>query len=153
MNDVIKRAREMVEAKAPFLHLGRDANGIDCVGLLMYAYQYPQSDVPAYPRDPHKGAIDRELERIFGLPLQTAVVERGGLCTSPIDARQLREGDVVSMQYRGPSRHVGIIANHPTLPGELSLIHTDSMVERATEHRLDEMWINRIVKVYRWSAK
>lgn len=149
MNETVRRARELVALGVPFVHLGRDLNGLDCVGAMAYAFDYPIQDVPVYPRDPYRGQLDQHLEEVFGPPLQVAVVERGGRCIQPVDAAQLREGDVVSMQYRGPSRHVGLVANHPTIPGQLSLIHTDLTIGRVVEHRLDDTWLNRIVKVYR----
>lgn len=149
MNEAIRRARELVEAGVPFLHQGRDFNGIDCVGCLVYAFEHPENDVPDYPRDPYRGELDRQLARIFGPALQEAEVAKGGACLRRIDPFLLVEGDVVSMQYKGPTRHVGIIADHPAYPGHLSLIHTDSTVGRVTEHLLDDMWVDRIVKVYR----
>lgn len=152
MNRVIERARELVTAEVPFLHQGRDFNGIDCVGCLIYAFEHPLEDVPGYPRDPYRGELDRQLSRIFGEPLQEAQVAKGGECLCRVDASELLEGDIVSMQYRGPVRHVGIIANHPAYPDRLSLIHTDAMVGKVTEHLLDDMWVDRIVKVYRRSA-
>lgn len=152
MNKVIERARELVAAGVPFLHQGRDFNGIDCVGCLVYAFEHPLDDVPGYPRDPYRGELDRQLARIFGTALQEAEVTKGGECLRRINVDELREGDVVSMQYRGPVRHVGIIACHPIYPGHLSLIHTDAMVGKVTEHLLDDMWVDRIVKVYRRSA-
>lgn len=152
MNKVIERARELVTAEVPFLHQGRDFNGIDCVGCLVYAFEHPLEDVPGYPRDPYRGELDRQLMRVFGEPLQEAEVAKGGECLHRIDVSQLREADIVSMQYRGPVRHVGIIAEHPAYPGHLSLIHTDATVGKVTEHLLDEMWADRIVRVYRRSA-
>lgn len=149
MNRVIERARELVAARVPFLHQGRNFHGIDCVGCLVYAFEHPISDVPSYPRDPYRGELDRQLARIFGPAIQEAEVAKGGQCLRRVDPTQLRELDVVSMQYRGPSRHVGIIANHPFYPDHLSLIHTDSSVGQVTEHLLDDMWVDRIVKVYR----
>lgn len=149
MNEAIRRARELVTAEVPFVHLGRDFNGMDCVGALVYAFQHPVDDIPAYSRDPYRGQLDAHLERVFGTPLQVATADRGGNCAQPVDATLLQEADIVSVQYRGPSRHVGIIANHPAISGELSLIHTDLVVGKVVEHRLDDMWLRRIAKVYR----
>lgn len=140
----ISRMRELVDAKVPFLHQGRDHNGIDCVGALAYAFQY-DGPLPAYPRDPVNGELERNLRDIFGPP----VLERAGTLAPPLAAALLRPGDVVSMQYRGPVRHVALLAPHVAIAGQLSVIHTDAMLGRVTEHILDEKWLRRVMRVWR----
>lgn len=133
----VERARSLKDV--PFLHQGRDLNGIDCVGLLVYALEYDLDKVPAYPADPINGELENAMAAAFG-PAKM---------NKPIWPQDLREGDVAALQYRGPIRHVGIIANHPSIPNVLSLIHTDSSVGKVTEHILDAKWLRRIEKVWR----
>lgn len=143
---VIERARELVDAKVPFLHQGRDFSGIDCVGALVYAFQY-EGEIPAYPRDPVNGELEKSLEHVFGKPLM--VIDRFNPLTT---ANELQPKDIISIQYRGPIRHVAIVAEYPdqrNYPGARSMIHTDSNVEKVTEHILDRKWLRRIVKVWR----
>jgi cell wall-associated NlpC family hydrolase len=143
----IERMRELVAAKVPFVHQGRDFAGIDCVGALVYAFQY-DGPVPAYPQDPVNGELERELRRIFGAP----ALERASTVARPFTADLLRPGDVVSMQYAGPVRHVAMLAMHVdqrNCPGTLSCIHTDAMLGRVTEHILDAKWLRRIMRVWR----
>lgn len=131
----IERARELIGV--PYLHLGRDFNGIDCVGLLVYADEVDLGVVPAYPRDPVNGELEHNLNAYYGEPL----IDR----TPLLD--ELAPGDVVALQYKGPIRHVGLVGDHPA--GGVSLIHTDANLGRVTEHRLDAKWLRRIKKVYR----
>lgn len=133
---IAERARSLIDV--PFLHQGRDKNGMDCVGLLAYAIQYPFEQIPAYPRDPYNRELERAMTAAFGDPI---------LLKPSIE--DLREGDLAAMQYRGPIRHVGIVLNHPTIEGALSLIHTDAMTEKVIEHILDAKWLRRIEKVWR----
>lgn len=142
--NAIERLREMVDARTPFVHQGRDVSGTDCVGAVVYAFQY-EGEVPAYPQDPVNGELERELRRVFGQP----VVYRANLLDPPIDRAVLRPLDVLSFQYAGPVRHVGVVANHPALAGQLSLIHTNVMVGRVVEHILDDKWMRRAVGVWR----
>ena len=139
----VERMRELVAAKTPFVHQGRTVQGIDCVGALAYAFQY-QGEVPAYPEDPVNGELERELIRVFGQPQ----LYRASLLEHPVVIQDLRVGDVVSMQYRGPVRHVGLVGDYP-YPGELSLIHTDAILKKVTEHRFDQKWLRRVVGVWR----
>lgn len=143
--NAIERMRELAQARVPFVHQGRDFAGIDCVGAIVYAFQY-DGEVPAYPDQPVNGELELNLARVFGEPVRVHSREE------PITPDDLRPGDIVSMQYRGPSRHVALLALHPdqrNCPGALSVIHTDSMIERVTEHILDAKWVRRIVKVWR----
>lgn len=140
----VERMRELVTAKTPFVHQGRTVQGIDCVGALAYAFQY-QGEVPAYPEDPVNGELERELIRVFGQPQ----LYRASLLEHPVVIQDLRVGDVASMQYRGPARHVGLVGDYPYYEGQLSLIHTDAMLKKVTEHRLDHKWLRRIIGVWR----
>lgn len=139
----IGRMRELVEAKVPFVHQGRSFAGIDCVGALVYAFGY-DGPIPAYPEDPINGELERELERVFGLPHLEVHPLR------PLtDGSLLQPGDILSMQYRGPIRHVALVVPHVNIEGQLSVAHTDAMLGRVTEHILDVKWLRRIVKVWR----
>ena len=133
----VERARELVAAKVPFLHQGRDFNGIDCIGAVVYAHQYPLDKVPPYPKDPIDGRLSRELRRAFGAPVMV----------KPFDPVMLSDADVVLMQYKGPIRHAGLVARRPG--GGFNLIHTDSTLGYVTEHILDAKWLRRIEEVYR----
>lgn len=138
---IVARARSLLGT--PFIHQGRTASGIDCIGLLAYALDY-RGKMPAYPRDPVNGELERELERIFGPPVVTAD-RRNPLRTTA----GLQRCDILSIQYKGPIRHVAMVVEHVAIPNQLSIIHTDSNVERVTECILDQYWLNKIVKVWR----
>lgn len=140
----IERMRELVAAQVPFVHQGRDFNGIDCVGALAYAFQYTD-ELPAYSRDPINGELERGLRVVFGEPL----LERPSTLSPALDSALLRPGDIVSMQYLGPVRHVALLAQHVAIPGVLSVIHTDSMLGKVIEHILDAKWERRIMRVWR----
>lgn len=143
--NAVERMRELVEARVPFVHQGQSHAGLDCVGGLCYAIQYT-GPIPNYPRDPVNGELEREMRRLFGEP----VFYRTNLLFDPIvENDQLREGDVASMQYAGPVRHVGMIGNYLPVPGELSLLHTSASIGRVVEHILDAKWRRRIVGVWR----
>lgn len=125
----LERARSLLGV--PWRHQGRNPErGIDCAGLLIYAYEVDE-ETPDYGREPNRGLMEATLERFLGKPIH-----------DPIEA-----GDVVAMAYTGSIRHCGMIGDH--VDGGLSLIHTDSILGRVTEHRLDDKWLRRIKLVYR----
>lgn len=144
---VVQRARELAALKVPFVHQGRSLQGIDCVGALAYILEYEGDVKSDYPRDPVNGELETYITAAIGEPILE--VSRA----HPLrDGSLLQVGDILSMQYAGPIRHVGIVLpyiNQRDNPGGLSIVHTDSQVERVTEHILDFKWLRRVVKVWR----
>lgn len=117
----------------PFQHQGRTRHGLDCVGLVVLSAVMcgiATGDFTDYTRDPHHGLLESHLERVFGAPVA-----------------DIRPGDVVAIDYKGATRHVGIVAEYPG--GGLSLIHASHFTRCVTEHRIDDRWMKRIVGVYR----
>lgn len=129
----VGRARGLLDV--PWVHQGRNPSvGIDCVGLLILAFEADPADHPtAYSRSPHGGVIARQLRQHFGDPVP------GGP----------QVGDVVLMGFgvHGEARHVGVIGDY--VYGGLSIIHTDSIVGRVVEHPFDAKWQRRVREVYR----
>lgn len=143
-HNAIERLRHMVDLKVPWVHQGRSMSGADCVGAIALGFEY-DGELPAYPRDPVNGELEKGLRQVFGSP----VLYRHNLLDPIFENFQLRELDVVSCQYAGPVRHVAVVANHPTLASQLSLIHSNVTIGHIVEHRLDQKWMRRIVGVWR----
>jgi cell wall-associated NlpC family hydrolase len=125
----------------PFLHQGRDPRvGIDCVGLLVQSAKdcgwesLLAHDFTGYARNPAHGELERRLRDALGRP--------PACCPRP--------GDVVSIDFKGQTRHVAIVGVLPD--GRLSLIHTYNAPAKVIEHGLDEKWRKRITGIYRLEA-
>ena len=119
----------------PWVHQGRTRAGMDCVGLPVVSLAdsgYVVRDITTYGRNPHRGQLERHLQAAFGPPVPKA---------------EMAANDIVAIAFKVAIRHVGIIARYRD--GGLSLIHTDQMVGRVTEHRIDAAWLDRIKAVYR----
>lgn len=141
---IIERAHTLAAMRVPFVHQGRSLSGIDCVGGLAWIFEYTEDDIPSYPRDPVNGELERELEARLGPPIME--FNKLNPLSNPL---VLKPCDIVSMQYAGPIRHVGVVVPHLSIPRVLSLVHTDSQVGRTTEHIIDGKWLRRIMKVWR----
>lgn len=120
----------------PFRHQGRGPNGMDCVGLVIHVcdqFGIEYSDVQGYPRRPYVGLLESAFDEH---------VERGVLVR--VDLALMQTGDFLMMRFSEP-QHLAILA-------EENIIHSHMRVGKVCEHRLDDMWRNRIVRVYRLSG-
>lgn len=124
----------------PFLHQGRDLRiGIDCVGLLVLAardcelHSLAAHDFTEYQRNPSAQEFERRLRAALGEP--------ASCCPLP--------GDVVSIDFFGQTRHVGIVGEDS---GCLTLIHTYNRPAKVIEHGIDDRWRRRITGIYRVEA-
>jgi cell wall-associated NlpC family hydrolase len=117
-------------------HQGRTLHGLDCGGLVVSALRAngrTPHDPTGYPRRPYLHSLEATVQRNFGKPM-------------PADT-ELRDGDVVVMQCNESApNHVGIIGTHRDM---LTLIHAYAGDRAVVEMRLDDVWRNRIVEVYR----
>jgi len=128
----------------PFSHQGRNPSvAIDCVGLLVCAMRDlgmpTDADRPTYAKDPAFGVLEAQLAAAFGPPIY------GGIPPTEI----LQPGDVVAIDFKGETRHVGIVGEHAN---GLSLIHTNFSAQRVTVAHLNDKWRRRIRGVYRMGA-
>lgn len=125
----------------PFVHMGRSARGIDCVGLLYLVARDLGLDVidsPYYGRRPsHRSDVLRladYLERNFGPPVE----------------RPYAANDIVLMRLypKWPPSHVAIITPHRF---GLGMIHTYGEIKRVVHHRVDDHRHKQIVETYSWA--
>lgn len=136
MSDVIDNyinfARSMVGVK--WRHRGRKPWAVDCLGLVVMSLQSAGikcNDRDDYGREPWNEGLKEALKDHFGEPV-----------------KNWKPGDIALMQWDGlkePS-HVGFIADYKY--GGLSLIHSYSETG-VVEHRIDDVWLERIKEVYR----
>lgn len=117
----------------PFLHQGRTAGwGLDCAGVLVLAARsmgHTPDEPPAYARMPHDGLLESWVDR------QPFLVR--------IERAAMRAGDLLLMRFAAEPQHLALYAD-PTI------IHAYQGVGRVVEHRLDDKWRRRIVRVYRF---
>ncbi|MFA5170430.1 MAG: NlpC/P60 family protein [Sulfuriferula sp.] len=128
-DDIISAARECIGT--PFQHQGR-INGLalDCAGVIVcVASKFGLKSIqPAgYGRSPCNGMLEEAADMQPYLDRVTA----------------MQAGDVLMMRFTGEPQHVGIYT------GE-NIIHAYESVGKVVEHRLDEKWAARIVRIYRF---
>lgn len=133
-DEIIAAARSAIGT--PFRHQGRTVGrGLDCVGLPIYIADQlgvVYTDVIGYPRRPGGG----KLEATFDEHVERGILER-------VKVSEMRAGDFLMMRFSGQPQHVAV------LTAEGNIIHAYQQVGRVCEHRLDDVWRSRIVRVYR----
>lgn len=120
----------------PFVHAGRNMNGIDCVGLLIKTGQdvgmFEWDDVDYGPAvDPDR--LVREVE----------------MFCSPVDG-PIGKADVLLFNILGYPQHVGIVTEAGSVDCPASFIHAYQTVGKVVEHELDCSWLDRIARRYFW---
>lgn len=131
-DDIIRVARSALGV--PFRHQGRSLLGLDCVGLILYVADclgITCTDVEGYSRRPSGGL----LETAFDQHVSLGILMR-------VDPDAMQPGDFLMMRFEREPQHIAI------LTGE-NIIHSHLAVGKVCEHRLDDKWRSRIVRVYR----
>lgn len=127
--DIVAEARKHIGT--PFVHQGRlPGKALDCAGLVVtvaHSLGIEMMDAKGYGRSPN-GALEAVIAA------QT--------CVDQVPIAERQPGDVLTMRFAKEMQHVAICA------GE-TVIHSYEAVGKVCEHALDEMWVKRIVRVYR----
>ena len=132
---VIAEAREWLGTR--YLHRQRTKGRFcDCVGLVIGVARrfdlgdYTQTD---YEKSPDPRRMGRDLKANLN------IVERPGLP---------HLADILWLIVRHDPSHLAIVADYEY--GGLSIIHAHSTAGRVVEHRLDDRWMARIHRVFRY---
>lgn len=114
-------------------HQGRGRAGMDCAGLVVcvaHDLGLSEFDTRDYGRVPNGDTMRQVLrEHCIELP-----------------ANALAPGLVVLMRFDADPQHMGIVADY--VHGGFSIVHALAQQRRVVEHRLDQLWLNRIVALY-----
>ncbi len=123
-NYFVNHARTYLGTK--FRHQGRTKFGLDCAGLIV------------------KTCKDLGIDLIdtadYGRQPTGALVDYIKMNCNQID--EPRFGCLALMKFEKEPQHMGIIT-------DVGFLHTYSLIERVTEHRLDDKWRSRIIS-YWW---
>ena len=124
-DEIVHRARAL--AGAVFRPQGRDgATGLDCVGLVVCAFEIPTCEVPRdyRLRGRHRSKIESELSRYF----------------RRVKPHELRAGDVMLCAIADDQMHLAISCGK-------SFVHADARLRRIVETPGNPVW--PIIGVFR----
>lgn len=149
-NQVVTKADIIAYAETlmgvPYVHLGRSVeNGIDCIGLLRlvaHRFNLTDHDFTNYAPTADGKTLIRELDLAFGVD--------DGDPRRVIEEDEYEPGDVLVFYIRRRKNptHAGIFVRLED--GRPGLLHTYANVKKVTIHGMNDWWVKRIVKVYKW---
>lgn len=123
---------------SPWRHQGRTPEGIDCIGLVIEVAKKVMGwtfDIIDYPRQ----ASDETMLNLCGQYF------------SSVESTDLRPGDILVMGFDN-QRHAAIVGDYPA-EGEVSMIHAYAISRKVIEHRLDSLWMGRVIGCFRFPPK
>lgn len=119
----------------PFRHLGRDRQGVDCIGLLLAAARdcgFSEYDDVPYGRVVDPARLRREL---------------GRFCDERPAETDLQIGDVLLFRMAGNPQHVGIVVS---IAPDVRFLHAHEAQGKVIESRLFGGIEESLEAVYRW---
>lgn len=126
---MVSKAREYLSV--PYRHCGRDRNSVDCAGLILCAYKDAGVELPPVP------TYGRMVKPDFLLKMMNNRFKLiGGINNAEL-------GDVIVLRFSHQPQHLAIFTGN-------AIIHSYEKVGKVVEHRLADVWIKRIVGVYRY---
>lgn len=139
--DIVAHARGWLGT--PFHHQARLRGvGCDCLGLIVGvvnelelkdAQGTPLAayDEVTYSREPDGAYL---TEKLVGLLDEVPVAD-------------MQAGDLSLFKVRDNPQHLAILTDYE---GSIGMIHCFAQARRVVEHRLDDDWKSRLLKVFRW---
>jgi len=126
---IIAAARSAIGT--PFRHQGREVGkALDCAGLAIHvaaAVGADYQDSLGYAARPSGGLLEAALDAQAGL----------------VRVFEVQPGDLLLMRFSGDPQHLALYAGD-------TIIHAFAAGRKVCEHRLDDVWRARIVRIYRF---
>jgi|WetSurSiteA1Bulk_404760.scaffolds.fasta_scaffold00619_4 cell wall-associated NlpC family hydrolase len=132
IHNYLKEVRKYVGT--PFLHQGRDKNGMDCIGIIVV----PLNEVGFFK-------YDNTNYKRYGLGGEIIQILSKHCYEIDWPNEELKAGDIL-MFSRQKSQHLAIYTGS-------TIIHANNFVGKVVEHDLDEKWTNLITKVFRYKEE
>jgi NlpC/P60 family putative phage cell wall peptidase len=139
--DIVAQARTWLGT--PFHHQARlKGKGCDCLGLIVgvvdeldlkdkSGVRLASYDEVTYSREPNGAYL---MQKLTGLLAEVPVAEA-------------RAGDLALFKVQENPQHLAILSDYE---GGMGMIHSFAPSRRVVEHRLDDDWKLRLLKVFRW---
>ena len=139
--DIVQQARTWIGT--PFHHQARlKGKGCDCLGLIVgvvdelglrdkHGQPLAGYDEVTYSKEPDGAYLSEKL---------TALLDE-------VPIGEAQAGDLALFKVRDNPQHMAFLTDYENT---LGMVHSYAPARRVVEHRLDDDWKQRLVKVFRW---
>lgn len=139
--DIIAQARTWLGT--PYHHQARlKGVGCDCLGLVVGV-----ADELALTHKDGSLLSSFDQTNYSHQPDGTYLLQMMASVLDEVPKEDARPGDVAVFDIEGNPQHVAILTEY--IEG-LGMIHCYAPSRKVVEHRLDQKWQNKLVKVFRW---
>jgi NlpC/P60 family putative phage cell wall peptidase len=140
-NNIVIQARTWIGT--PFHHQARlKGKGCDCLGLIVgvvdelslkdkHGQPLAGYDEVTYSKEPDGAYLTEKL---------TALLDE-------VPIAEAQAGDLALFKVRENPQHMAFLTDYENT---LGMVHSYAPARRVVEHRLDDDWKQRLVKVFRW---
>lgn len=138
---IVAQARTWL--RTPFHHQARlKGKGCDCLGLIIGV-------VDELQLEDDSGRLLSSYDEInySKMPDGARLLAKLELLLDEVPKEQAQPGDLGLFVISNNPQHLAIFSDYE---GTLGMIHCFADARRVVEHRLDEIWKSRLIKVYRW---
>jgi NlpC/P60 family putative phage cell wall peptidase len=141
--DIIIQARTWIGT--PFHHQARlKGKGCDCLGLIVGVVDElglkDKNDQPLSGYD--EVTYSKEPDGVYLTEKLTALLDE-------VPIAEARAGDLALFTVRNNPQHMAFLTDYEDT---LGMVHSYAPARRVVEHRLDDDWKSRLVKVFRWES-
>lgn len=140
-NKIVRQAR--IWLGTPFHHQARlKGKGCDCLGLIIGVVdELGLRDGRGQPLAGYdEVSYSKEPDGAYLLLKLTALLDE-------VLIAEAQPGDLALFTVRDNPQHLAFLTDYE---GALGMIHCYAQARRVVEHRLDDDWKSRLVKVFRW---
>lgn len=142
-NDIINQARTWLGT--PFHHQARlKGKGCDCLGLIVGVVD------ELGVKDTHGKLLSSYDELNYSKqPDGEYLIQKLQAVLKEVPKEEARAGDLALFVIANNPQHLAFITDHEH---GLGMIHCEARTRKVVEHRLDDEWNDRLIKVFRWQA-
>jgi NlpC/P60 family putative phage cell wall peptidase len=142
-NNIVIQARTWIGT--PFHHQARlKGKGCDCLGLIVGVVDElglkDKNDQPLSGYD--EVTYSKEPDGAYLMEKLTALLDE-------VPIVEARAGDLALFTVRNNPQHMAFLTDYEDT---LGMVHSYAPARRVVEHRLDDDWKSRLVKVFRWES-
>ena len=139
--DIVRQARTWLGT--PFHHQARlKGKGCDCLGLIVgvvdelglkdkHGQPLAGYDEVTYSKEPDGAYLTEKLKALL----------------DEVPIAEAQAGDLALFKVRENPQHMAFLTDYENT---LGMVHSYAPARRVVEHRLDDDWKQRLVKVFRW---